>query len=167
MKRVLTQVVAMLFVIVSMGAARGPNTTEPIAVAVNRPEPPAANGTQAQPQPIVAKLNTQKKPYQVGRASWYGKYFHGKETASGEPYDMYQLTAAHLQLPLGTYVKVTSLRTGNSVVVRINDRGPVVPGRIIDLSYSAACMLDFDARGIEKVRLDVIPTQTVARAGMH
>jgi rare lipoprotein A len=98
------------------------------------------------------------KPYQIGRASWYGKQFDGRNTASGEPFDMFQFTAAHLALPLGTLVRVTNLRNGTSVVVRINDRGPMVPGRIIDLSYSAAQMLQFGGRGVERVRLDVIDT---------
>ena len=74
---------------------------------------------------------------------------------------MFALTAAHRQLPLGTYVKVTDLRNGKSVIVRINDRGPFVKGRIMDLSYGAARMLDFHA-GVEKVRLDVLEPETVA-----
>jgi len=102
------------------------------------------------------------KPYQVGTASWYGKYFDGKPTASGEPYDMHDFTAAHMTLPLGTFVKVTNLRNGKSVVVRVNDRGPVVENRIIDVSYNAAKALDFKARGIQRVRLDIAQTQTVA-----
>jgi len=69
---------------------------------------------------------------------------------------MYDLTAAHPTLPLGTYVKVTNLRNRRAVVVRINDRGPVVPGRIIDVSYSTAKVLKFDAQGIQRVRLDVV-----------
>lgn len=74
---------------------------------------------------------------------------------------MFELTAAHRQLPLGTYVRVTDLRNGKSVIVRINDRGPFVKGRIMDLSYSAARMLDFHA-GVEKVRLDIVEPETVA-----
>ena len=96
-------------------------------------------------------------PYQVGTASWYGDDFEGKPTASGEPYNMYDLTAAHPTLPLGTFVKVTNLHNRRAVVVRINDRGPVVPGRIIDVSYSAAKVLKFQAQGIQRVRLDVVP----------
>jgi rare lipoprotein A len=98
----------------------------------------------------------------VGTASWYGSYFDGKATASGEPFNMYDLTAAHPTLPLGTEVRVTNLRNGRTVVVRINDRGPVVPGRIIDLSYSAARALDVKARGLQRVRLDLVQPQTVA-----
>jgi rare lipoprotein A len=75
---------------------------------------------------------------------------------------MYDLTAAHQELPLGTLVRVTNLRNGRSVVVRINDRGPVVPGRIIDVSYNTAKVLDFKARGLQRVRLDVVPATMIA-----
>ena len=104
------------------------------------------------------------KPYQIGRASWYGKQFHGRSTASGEPYDMFQFTAAHRQLPLGTWVRVTNLRNGRSITVRVNDRGPYVGNRIIDLSYGAAQILELRARGTEKVRLDVVNGEEVADA---
>ena len=95
-------------------------------------------------------------PYQVGRASWYGGLFQGKATASGEVYDMFDFTAAHRELPLGTFVKVTNLRNLKSVIVRINDRGPVTPGRIIDLSYSAARSLEMHQNGLQKVRIDIV-----------
>jgi rare lipoprotein A len=75
---------------------------------------------------------------------------------------MHDMTAAHLTLPLGTYVRVTNLRNQKAVIVRVNDRGPVVEGRIIDLSYSAAKALDFKARGLQRVRLDIVQPQTVA-----
>jgi rare lipoprotein A len=102
-------------------------------------------------------------PYQIGRASWYGKYFHGKMTASGEPYNMFQFTAAHPELPLGTYVKVTNLRNHRWVIVRVNDRGPVPESRIIDLSYGAAQMVGLRAHGVERVRLDLVePPNTAA-----
>lgn len=107
----------------------------------------------------VQKPKVTLKParaFQVGTASWYGKDFDGKPTASGEPYDMYELTAAHRTLPLGTWVKVTNLRNHRWVLVRINDRGPVPEDRIIDLSYSAAHMLKMSGRGIGRVRLDVM-----------
>jgi rare lipoprotein A len=75
---------------------------------------------------------------------------------------MNDLTAAHPSLPLGTFVKVTNLRNGRSVVVRVNDRGPVVDGRIIDLSYNAAKVIEMKGRGVQRVRLDLVPTQIVA-----
>src|SRR6266700_1890304 len=101
-----------------------------------------------QNQALVAKPGMSERgtshrahPYQVGTASWYGDYFQGRTTASGEPYDMYDLTAAHPSLPLGTRIRVTNLRNGRAVILRVNDRGPVVDGRIIDVSYGAAQIL--------------------------
>jgi len=102
------------------------------------------------------------KPYQVGTASWYGQDFQGKPTASGEPFDMHDFTAAHMKLPLGSYVRVTNLRNGKSAIVRINDRGPVIEGRIIDVSYNVARALDFKSKGLQTVRLDVIASRVVA-----
>lgn len=93
---------------------------------------------------------------EIGIASWYGKPFHGRKTASGERYNMNAMTAAHRTLPFGTVLRVTYLSTGRSVRVRINDRGPFVEGRIIDLSRGAARKLGSYKAGIVKVRLDVI-----------
>lgn len=104
------------------------------------------------------------EPYQVGKASWYGGLFQGKATASGEDYNMYDFTAAHRELPLGTFVKVTNLKNLKSVIVRINDRGPVTPGRIIDLSYSAARSLEMHQKGLQRVRIDVVEPQDAEMA---
>jgi rare lipoprotein A len=93
---------------------------------------------------------------QEGVASWYGPGFHGKRTANGEVYDQYELTAAHQTLPLGTRVMVTSLTNGRSVEVRINDRGPFVGGRIVDLSYAAASVIRMVGAGTMPVRLEVL-----------
>ncbi|MCP4231885.1 MAG: septal ring lytic transglycosylase RlpA family protein [bacterium] len=93
---------------------------------------------------------------EVGTASYYGKGFHGKPTANGETFDMYALTAAHKTLPFGTKVKVTRVSNGASVVVRINDRGPFVAGRIIDLSYAAAKKLDMLDDGVIKVKIEIV-----------
>jgi rare lipoprotein A len=92
---------------------------------------------------------------QQGIASWYGKDFHGKHTSSGEVYDMYQLTCAHQTLPLGTMVMVTNLENGKSVELKVNDRGPFVKGRIIDVSYAAAKMLDMCEKGTTMVKVEV------------
>jgi rare lipoprotein A len=89
-------------------------------------------------------------------ASWYGRRFHGKKTASGELYDMYAMTAAHPTLPIPSYVRVTALDSGKSVVVRINDRGPFHSSRIIDLSYTAAHKLGYLGRGSTRVRVEVL-----------
>jgi rare lipoprotein A len=136
---------ALGFLVASLGAAQGPNISE----ATPAPISPVRSKTQAR------KANKQK-PFQEGTASWYGQTFEGKPTASGEPYEMYDMTAAHLTLPLGSYVKVTNLRNGRSVVVRVNDRGPIVPGRIIDVSYGAAQALQFRQKGLQRVRLDLV-----------
>jgi rare lipoprotein A (peptidoglycan hydrolase) len=143
---------AILLSVVSLGAAQAP-----ISSGSGSPQ-------KVIPKPQAASLQkrTQTKAYQIGTASWYGTSFHGRPTASGEPYNMFDLTAAHPTLPLGTHVRVTNLRNGRAVVVRINDRGPAVPGRIIDLSYSAARVLDLKAWGLQRVRLDVVKPETVA-----
>jgi rare lipoprotein A len=90
---------------------------------------------------------------QKGNASWYGQKFHGKKTSSGETYNMYAMTAAHKTLPLGTYVRVHNLNNSKSIEVRVNDRGPFVRGRIIDLSYSAAKELDIVGPGTAPVEI--------------
>ncbi len=90
---------------------------------------------------------------EVGLASWYGVPYHGRRTSSGEVYDMYQLTAAHREIPLGSWVEVTNLTNARSLTVRINDRGPFVEGRIIDLSYAAASLLGVTGPGVVPVRV--------------
>lgn len=97
-----------------------------------------------------------------GLASWYGSKFHGHPTASGEPYDMYAMTAAHKTLPIPCYVKVTNLDNGRSVVVKVNDRGPFHPGRIIDLSYAAAVKLGLDKTGTAPVEVKAMEPQGTA-----
>ena len=96
----------------------------------------------------------------TGKASWYGRDFHGGSTASGVDYDMYTFTAAHRTLPIGTVVKVTDQDNGKSVMVCVTDRGPYVRGRIIDLSYAAAKQLDLSKRGVGKVDLEVISDES-------
>jgi len=145
MRRYLAHGLAIAFLIVCLGAAQGPNISEAKGAPVS----------SQHPNPEVRK-QAKTRPYQVGTASWYGQIFDGKPTASGEPYDMYDMTAAHLTLPMGSYVRVTNLRNGRAVVVRVNDRGPIVPGRIIDLSYGAAQALQFKQRGLQRVRLDLV-----------
>ena len=93
---------------------------------------------------------------QIGIASYYGKKFHKKRTANGEIFNMYKVSAAHKSYPLGTKVRVTNLENGKSLKLVINDRGPFVSGRIIDLSYKAARKLGFVNQGTVKVRIDVL-----------
>lgn len=93
---------------------------------------------------------------QYGNASYYGKQFHGKQTASGEIFDMYKMTCAHKTLPFNTRVKVTNLSNKKTVIVRVNDRGPFVAGRIIDLSYAAAKKIDLILLGVTRVKIEVL-----------
>ena len=101
---------------------------------------------------------------QVGVASWYGPGFHGNRTANGQIYDQYELTAAHPSLPLGTRVMVTNLENGRAVQVRVNDRGPFVDGRAIDLSYAAARTIGMVGPGTVRVRIEVLGPTTLAAA---
>lgn len=112
---------------------------------------PRASAPTPPPEPMENGIQT-------GQASWYGEPHHGRRTASGEIYDMYQLTAAHPTLPFGTRVRVTNLKNGRSVEVRINDRGPTAADRIIDLSYAAAQKLGALSSGLARVRLRVVST---------
>ena len=130
-----------------------PSTTEGTGTRPQAPAAPPATGakpaTPATPAPPRASVQT-------GKASWYGDAHHGKKTASGEAYDMAELTAAHRSLPLGTRVRVVNLENGRSVVVRINDRGPFARGRIIDLSRAAARELGHLGSGVFTVRIEVL-----------
>ncbi|RDI95570.1 septal ring lytic transglycosylase RlpA family protein [Meiothermus sp. QL-1] len=105
------------------------------------------------PAPQEARV----RAVQEGLASWYGARFHGRRTASGERFNKFHLTAAHRSLPFGTRVRVVNPRNGQSVVVRINDRGPHIQGRIIDLSYAAALQLGLVRQGVFRVRLEILP----------
>jgi rare lipoprotein A len=127
--------------------------------AVPRAEP---RGTRGNPPfyEVFGKryhvMKTSEGWYERGTASWYGPGFHAASTSLGEPYDMYAMTAAHKTLPIPCYAEVTNLRNGRKVVVRINDRGPFVGDRIIDLSYTAAAKLDFLREGTAPVEVRVI-----------
>lgn len=101
-------------------------------------------------------LRSSKDFHQQGLASWYGSDFHRKRTSSGEIFDMYAISAAHKTLPLPSYVKVTNLSNGRSIIVRVNDRGPFHTNRVIDLSYAAAHVLGFLKAGTAKVSIDAV-----------
>lgn len=104
-------------------------------------------------QNTLAKETNQKQFTQHGVASWYGRQFHGRKTASGETYNMHSLTAAHRTLPLGSIVRVTNKSNGKSVIVKINDRGPFHGNRVIDVSKAAATQLGMVSNGIAKVEV--------------
>lgn len=150
----------------------------------------AAGCSTAPPEPAppyttkypAGKMLRTQRPYQInniwyypipsaqgfveeGLASWYGEDFHGKPTSCGEPYDMWAMTAAHKTLPLGTHVKVTHKQTGRSVIVRVNDRGPFVSGRVIDLSCRAAQELGSFRPGLAPVRVEAVQVASQEGAG--
>src|SRR5690606_19558542 len=133
------------------GYASGPTTQERGSYKVGRPYQVA--GLWYHPREDFGYVET-------GIASWYGADFHGRRTANGEIYDMGALTAAHRTLQMPSVARVTNLANGRSVVVRINDRGPFAPGRIIDLSYRAAQLLDFVKQGTTPVRVEVLPDES-------
>lgn len=135
----------------------------PSLTAQNRPADPPSKSSPKNAVRVKEKPG-KRHWYQIGKASWYGPHFQGKETASGETFDMYDLTAAHRSLPLGSLVRVTNLANYRQVTVRINDRGPVYRSRIIDLSYEAAKLLGLKAAGIQTVRLDVVAVPAEAAA---
>ena len=102
----------------------------------------------------------QESEIMAGKASWYGRDFHGGPTASGDNYDMYTFTAAHRTLPMGTVVRVTDQDNGKSVMVCVTDRGPFVRGRVIDLSFAAAQQIDIENRGVSRVELEVVSDES-------
>jgi len=117
--------------------------------------PPSAE-TAGAGEKIVVPAGAKPIFEETGTASWYGAPYHNRRGSNGELYDMHAMTAAHLTLPLGSIVRITNLKTGHTALVRITDRGPFVPGRIIDLSLAAAKALDVYLPGTAKVRLEVL-----------
>lgn len=151
--KISTEVVICLLLLAACAGRVPPRTPYPPGLPPSQ-RPYQVNGTWY--YPIPSALGYVEK----GIASWYGDDFHGKPTASGEPYDMHAMTAAHKTLPLGTHVKVTSLQNSSSLIVRINDRGPFVPGRIIDLTYSGAHKLGMIERGTIPVLVEAVQVAT-------
>jgi rare lipoprotein A len=141
-RRVLTFVSALLATLLGVAGAKAASPTEHL-----------------NPQIIVSH-----HWYQLGTASWYGKFFQGRTTASGVPFDENQLTCAHRTLPLGSVLRVTNLENNRSVVVTVNDRGPVPENRVIDLSHAAANALGFSDRGLAPVKVELIgPSSELAQ----
>ena len=130
---------------------------EPIGVAGNK-SPYVVRG-------VKYRVREDVKGYRErGHASWYGTKFHGRKTANGEVYNMYAMSAAHKTLPLPSYAKVTNLDNGRSIIVRVNDRGPFVPGRIIDLSYTAAQKLGYINKGVARVEVEALDPESLPSA---
>lgn len=154
-KNILT---AIIFTMLSSTALAEPTKTDSIERQIKKIESPSKQQSTFQ-KPQYKMTNVKDGKFvSYGTASWYGKNFHGRTTASGERYNMYDMTAAHNSLKFGTKVKVTCMKTGKSVVVKINDTGSFGKkyGRTIDLSYGAAKALGMLENGLTKVRLDVL-----------
>ena len=132
------------------------------AATLDNSAPPKNKQSQGKAARQANSRETSKKKVIRGQASWYGPGFHGKKTASGEIFDQGRLTAAHKTLPLGTIAKVTNLENGNSVEVEINDRGPYVGDRVIDLSRAAANALGFVESGLTLVRIEPLYQESSA-----
>jgi len=136
-----------------------PEYSKPSKPSAKYPKPYKVHGKWYQPLPDSRGFR------QRGLASWYGQDFHGKKTSSGETYNMYAMSAAHKTLPLGTYVRIHNLENNRTLDVRINDRGPFVRGRIIDLSYSAAKELGVVGPGTARVEVVALGTPTTTDGG--
>lgn len=152
--------------VVAPQPAPQPNVTQGVPDAIPRVEPRARHGNPPFYDVFGKRyyvLSSSVAYVERGVASWYGPGFHKVRTSTGEPYDMYGMTAAHRTLPLPAYVRVTNLQNGRSVVVRVNDRGPFVGNRIIDLSYSAAVRLDMLRNGTAMVEVRAIDPMTPAQ----
>lgn len=137
--------------------------------APSTPSPPTAASpttTSTPPSPGLAPVPAPVIQGEEGLASWYGYPYHGRPTANGEIYNMYGMTAAHRTLPFGTVVCVHNLDNGRDVTVRINDRGPFIEGRIIDLSFTAAQAMAVDVSGLARVRLEIVGRNASAEPGL-
>jgi rare lipoprotein A len=150
---------AVLLAIMTAVLLLGCGAKHPVTARIPAPPPPIA----PEPAPSTTQPPTTQPPptqppvyAETGLASWYGPPYHNRQASNGEVYDMNAMTAAHRTLPLGTIVRVTNVQTGHSAVVRINDRGPFVEGRIIDLSLAAAKAVDVWRPGTAMVRLEVL-----------
>lgn len=144
----------------------GPTLRQPRPAGTTRVDSRARQGERAAPgteaidpfalDSLDRAETVRAKPYQVGMASYYGRQFHGRRTANGERFNMYKFTAAHRALPLGTFLRVTNLKNGHCVRVKVNDRGPYVKGRVLDVSYQAARNLGMVRDGTTKVKIDIL-----------
>jgi rare lipoprotein A len=161
----------------SSDVASNPQTTKVVSTSSARPMPPlrfdnnlnsvpddqAKEKSLADAKPITSGPDVSDFEQQ-GKASWYGRLFHGRKTASGEKYNMNAMTAAHKTLPLASWVRVTNEANHKTVVVKINDRGPYVKGRVIDLSYAAAAKLGMRSDGTQKVKIEGLSQQEAQEA---
>lgn len=155
----LAVVLCLAFLLASCGGKKPPFQPQPNGKVKASQRPYTVMGKTYEP------LKSHEGFTQEGIASWYGKDFHGKKTSNGEIYDMHGLTAAHKTLPLGVFVKVKNKDNGGEIVVRVNDRGPFVKNRVIDLSYAAAKKLGYDAVGTARVRIEALGYKSKGASG--
>lgn len=158
MKQYTYSFITLFIALVLVGCGSTPKYNASGAIPKN--EPPSKYGNPATYKALgkTYKIKNSSKGYkETGMASWYGKDFRGKRTSSGTSYNMHGYSAAHKTLPIPTYVKVTNLENHKSVIVRVDDRGPFVKGRIIDLSYQAAKDIGMIGKGTAKVRVEALP----------
>lgn len=137
-------------------AVRPPAGTSPSGSSSTQRESPGVVTPSERAHPVDPQNISTANAYQVGKSSYYADQFHGKKTANGEIFNMYKLTAAHRVLPLGTIIKVTNLSNGRWVVVKVNDRGPFIEGRILDLSFAAALELEMVKAGTANVMIEIV-----------
>jgi len=135
------------------------------ATTTTKPRGETSAAESAQDEIISIPANAQPLSTEMGKASWYGAPYHNRMGSNGKVYNMHAMTAAHRTLPLGSIVRVTNVKTGHSVLLRITDRGPFVEGRILDLSYAAAKRLDVWQPGIADVKVEVMQTPSSAATG--
>lgn len=159
---------AMCVCMVGLTACSTSYYSGPVSYTPSNHKAPVVTGKRkvGKPYKIMGKwytpIHSSEGYKQKGIASWYGKEFHGKKTANGEVYDMHAFTAAHTTLPLPTYVRVTNLENGRHIKVRVNDRGPFLRGRLIDMSYAGAKALGFAEQGTARVLVEAYPTNGTA-----
>ncbi len=143
-------------------SSTGPPAAAPPASAANNNQPLGAERSDKESSADLAEptipANSTPLATEIGRASWYGPPYHNRRGSNGEVYNMNAMTAAHRTLPLGSIVRVTNLKTGHTALVRITDRGPFIPGRVLDLSLAAARKLDVYLPGIAEVKVEVMQT---------
>ena len=145
----------LLLLAFALSAACAGREAPPTPLAVIAPSPAPVSASVQEPVPVSLPI-PESNYRETGMASWYGKELHGKQTANGEVFDMNGLSAAHRTLPLGTVVHVTNLDIFKSIIVRINDRGPFLKSRFLDLSYGAAKGLGFVSQGTARVKIETV-----------
>lgn len=150
---------------VSAEASSEPAPTSSERTTSNHPSVESRNDESADLDEPAIPLDAKPLSSEIGRASWYGPPYHNRRGSNGEVYNMHAMTAAHRTLPLGSIVRVTNLKTGHAALVRITDRGPFIPGRVLDLSLAAARKLDVYLPGTAEVKVDVLQTPVPIETG--